>query len=326
MKYGCSVGLALLVGCAADAEDAAGNHAPVVHPTSARLREDSRTTFTLHAEDADGDDLQVWINAEPGGDYDFDAIRMTTENGVALLGATVTLMGYPDFHGEVQLPVFVSDGIERTRALVDITVEPVNDKPTARPDGFATAMDTELVLDAATLLANDDDAADVADDAPLYTGLSLASVGAAPHGTVSLVAGKVSFVPTPGFAGAASFTYQLTDGEATAEATVDVLVGGSNAVPAVVEDATSTPEGVPLVLDVAQLLVNDRDDDGHTLVVIGVANAEHGTVELRGRTITFTPMGENGQTFFGTAGFDYTVTDGASTSTGHVIVEVWPWL
>src|SRR5690606_12638775 len=43
-------------------------------------------------------------------------------------------------------------------------------------------------------------------------------------GTVSLIAGNVVFVPTPGHAGPASFTYTLSDGVNTTTGTVNVTV------------------------------------------------------------------------------------------------------
>jgi hypothetical protein len=262
-----------------------------------------------------------------GGDYELEKVRQTTVDGVNHLEAEFRLWAFPDLYGEGEFDVGVFDGPVRTTATISVTITPDNDKPIARGDAFATAADTELVISGATLLGNDDDAADVLDeDEPVNRGLSIESVGPAMHGTVSFVGGDVHFVPEPGFAGTAPFTYRITDGEDSAEATVRVLVGGNNAAPIVVEDEDGTMEGEPVELDVGRLLANDLDDDGHTLAVVGVGNPEHGTVTLAGRTITFTPMGENGGTFWGTAGFEYTVTDGAATGTGHVIVQVAPWL
>jgi hypothetical protein len=318
----------MLAGCmSADSDGEGSNHAPTVQPASVTLREDSGETFTIYAEDVDGDDLTLTMYGGFGGTYDLEELTQARGNGVNRLEAKVRVRGGPDFYGEGEFKIWVSDAFERTSATVMVTIVPVNDEPTARGDAFATALGTELVISGATLLANDDDAADVLDDdEPPNRGLTIAVVGPATHGTVSFIDGKVRFVPEPSFAGTAPFTYRISDGEDTAEATVRVLVGGNNAVPLVVEDKDGTMEGVPLDIDVGRLLSNALDDDGHTLAVIGVGNPEHGIVELVERTIRFTPMGENGGTFFGTAGFEYSVTDGAATATGHVVVEVAPWL
>lgn len=331
MQLGRVLGIATAAGVLAacfDPQSAAhDNHAPVVQPVSVMASEDLGETFTIRAEDVDGDDLELTMYGASAGLYDLKKVTQTTVNGINQLEADVRLRGWPDYYGEAAFQVGVSDGIERAEATITVTITPVNDEPTARGDAFATSSDTELVISDATLLANDDDAADILDeDAPPNRGLTIASVGPATHGTVSYAGGQVHFTPEPGFAGTAPFTYRITDGEDSAEATVRVLVGGNNAAPLVVEDHQETMEGVPLPIDVGQLLRNDLDDDGHTLAVIAVGNPEHGKIELAGRTITFTPMGENGDTFFGTAGFEYTITDGAATATGHVIVQVAPWL
>ena len=65
---------------------------------------------------------------------------------------------------------------------------------------------------------------------------------------------------------------------------------------------------------------NDTDIDGGPLTVTAVSGPTNGTVVLNGdNTITFTPT----PAFTGTAGFDYTVSDGAGgTALGHVTVTV----
>src|SRR5688572_27478099 len=71
----------------------------------------------------------------------------------------------------------------------------------------------------------------------------------------------------------------------------------------------------------ADLKANDTDVDNTNaqLSVTAVSGATNGTVVLNGDgTVTFTPAAD----FFGTAGFDYTVSDGSLTDTGHVVVTV----
>ena len=88
-------------------------------------------------------------------------------------------------------------------------------------------------------------------------------------------------------------------------------------------DAAATNEGTPLVIDAADLLVNDYDaDTGDELVVIGAGNA----TQRRGRVrrhrpvkITFTPA----DGFAGQATFEYTISDGhGGEATGAVVVTV----
>nr|WP_321266134.1 cadherin-like domain-containing protein [uncultured Sulfurimonas sp.] len=98
---------------------------------------------------------------------------------------------------------------------------------------FATSSDTDLVIDSTELLSND---TDVDGDTLAITGVTNAT-----NGTVSFdpVTGKVTFTPTAGYTGEASFTYTIADehglagidgGDGTASATVTLYVHGSSAV------------------------------------------------------------------------------------------------
>jgi hypothetical protein len=69
------------------------------------------------------------------------------------------------------------------------------------------------------------------------------------------------------------------------------------------------------------VLDNDDDVDGDTLTVSGVGIADHGTTDVTGGVVTYTP--EAGYT--GLDGFDYTVSDGAGGhATASVAVDVSP--
>lgn len=91
----------------------------------------------------------------------------------------------------------------------------------------------------------------------------------------------------------------------------------SRSAPVAVDDAASVASK-PLWVSAATLLANDTSLGCQTLSVTAVSNATNGTVLLAGTAITFTPAAG----FNGTGGFDYTVSDGALTDTGHVTVAV----
>jgi hypothetical protein len=92
--------------------------------------------------------------------------------------------------------------------------------PVANNDsGFTTPENTVLAIPAASLLANDTD--------PNGYTLSILSVSSPVDGTVSYNATTqvVSFTPTTGYLGAASFIYTITNGHGgTASATVSLIV------------------------------------------------------------------------------------------------------
>ena len=81
-------------------------------------------------------------------------------------------------------------------------------------------------------------------------------------------------------------------------------------------------ENTPLIINTADLLANDTDEDGDVLTVISVqgdANT-HGTVVLNADgTITFTPEAN----YIGSSSFAYTISDGnGGTSTARVSLKV----
>ena len=110
--------------------------------------------------------------------------------------------------GDTFQAVFDSITVSATEAQVP---------PGAVDDEAQTGVDTVLEIPVATLLANDTDANP--GDALTVTGVSNPQ-----NGTVSLANGVVTFTPTPGFEGAASFDYTITDGTFTDTATVAVTV------------------------------------------------------------------------------------------------------
>ena len=75
------------------------------------------------------------------------------------------------------------------------------------------------------------------------------------------------------------------------------------------------------VVGVAELLANDGDPDGDTLMVAEVGDAEHGVVELAGDEVRFQPADD----FHGAASYRYTVADGrGATASALVRLTVRP--
>ena len=138
----------------------------------------------------------------------------------AIRGLTYRSVSQSPSQTDRLIDVAVRDaGGESNVARTVVTVTAVNDDPVATADGaFATTEDTNLVLAAAQLLAND---ADADGDA-----LSVAGVANAVGGTVTLGAGGlVTFAPDADYAGPAAFDYTVQDGRggtATATTSIDV--------------------------------------------------------------------------------------------------------
>jgi large repetitive protein len=147
-----------------------------------------------------------------------------------------------------------------------------------------------------------------------------ASVTQPANGTVVITGGTgVTFAPEPGFVGATSFTYTLSDDHGgAATATVEVTVTAVNDPPSAVDDAAATPEDAALSIDV---LANDSDVEGDGLTIVSVTQPEHGSVVITGggTGLSFVPDPD----FFGTISFTYTISDGqGGTTTATVTVIV----
>ena len=122
-------------------------------------------------------------------------------------------------------------------ATATITVNPVNDRPAAANDAFATNEDTALTIDAAGgLLANDADT----DGDPLTPTVTLQPV----HGTVVVNPdGSFSYTPEPNYNGLDGFSYLVSDGTATSDvASATISISPTNDLPVGVNDEFTTAE------------------------------------------------------------------------------------
>lgn len=90
----------------------------------------------------------------------------------------------------------------------------------------------------------------------------------------------------------------------------------TNSNPTAVNDAASTPESVPATIDV---LANDTDSDAgpQGLTITGVSGAIGSATVVDGK-IVYTPT----PGFYGSNTLTYTISDGAGSSTGSVVVTV----
>lgn len=200
-----------------------------------------------------------------------------------------------------------------------------SNRSVANPDSVSTAKNTPINISVATLLANDTDANS---DPLTITGVSNAIGGTAvlnDNGTSTRADDYITFTPTTGFSGNASFNYTLSDG--TDNTTGTVTVGITNTLPVAGADTVTTQQNTPLTIKTADLLANDSDANGDSLTITGVSNATGGTVVLNDNgtpanysddTISFTPSDD----FTGNASFSYTLSDGTATTTGTVTVAV----
>jgi len=261
------------------------------------------------------------------------AVSAPVHGQVSLVNGEVFFAPEANYFGTASFVYTVTDqyGLSRT-ATATLQIAAVNDTPVARPDDAGTTLeDTALHISTAHLLANDTDA----DSNNVQWGgvndvLSVNAVGNPTHGTVALVqmpdgSTEVVFTPDANYHGPASFVYQVRDAAgAVSQAVATFQITGVNDVPVATGETIDTLEDQTLLIAPAALLQNDTDvdlaTDPQVLSVSTVFNAQQGTVSIQSDgTIAFVPDAD----FFGTASFNYTVSDGAGgTATATAVLEI----
>eukprot|EP01022_Parablepharisma_sp_SALTPOND_P033124 TRINITY_DN881_c1_g1_i7.p1 TRINITY_DN881_c1_g1~~TRINITY_DN881_c1_g1_i7.p1 ORF type:complete len:2770 (+),score=474.63 TRINITY_DN881_c1_g1_i7:462-8312(+) len=156
-------------------------------------------------------------------------------HGVVTLNAngTITFVPENNYAGVGSFEYVVRDpGGAESIGAARIDFSRVNVNPVAVDDSFAGFEDTAFVIPPAQLLVNDKDP-----DATSTSLLSVTAVSNPANGTVSLQAdGSIRFTPAQDYYGAASFRYQVSDGEGgNTWATAYLNVQGVNDAP-VIED------------------------------------------------------------------------------------------
>ncbi len=226
------------------------NRPPEPQADSYRVDEDTPLSITMNGVlsndvDPDGDELQAVFDAPSAGTL--------LQSG---LSGTFAWAPPADFSGAAVLTYSVTDGIETVGPVaISITVDPVNDVPVALPDSYDVEGPGphDIAADEG-LLANDGDV----DGDPLTAVLLRAPAEAT---VVVDPDGAFTFTPRIGAEGVHTFDYLVSDGLATAKATVEVTVTG-NALPNDTGDTgTPAPTDTGPVCD--DLFFPDRDGDGY---------------------------------------------------------------
>ncbi|WP_020469749.1 tandem-95 repeat protein [Zavarzinella formosa] len=127
----------------------------------------------------------------------------------------------PNFHGADSFAYKLDNGLQSSPATVSLTVNSVNDPPTAADDHYSLPDIGSLVVPAAAgLLANDRDIDSAA--------LSAILVIPPPSGTLNLNPnGSFTFTPAEDFAGQITFQYKANDGQADSPVRTVTLTRGA---------------------------------------------------------------------------------------------------
>lgn len=204
-----------------------------------------------------------------------------------------------NFHGTDGFTYRAFDGQRYSEVVnVEIEVYAQNDAPVAMDDVYLAEQNTPLPVGAAQgLLANDSDI----DSDPLR--VELIDEPAYGQATVDQN-GAFSYQPLAGFAGSDHFRYAVTDGSARdlADVTINVRAPGNQAPQATGETLTLTEDTEQSI----DLLANDQDANGDSLVVVSIAGPAHGNIALDGGVARYRPARD----YSGPDSFRYQVSDG----------------
>jgi hypothetical protein len=267
----------------------ATNDPPMAYNDSVTTQEDDSVAITLAGGDDDGDVISYHIVEGPS-------------HG-SLKGKTPRLIYTPhkNFNGSDSFTFKTSDKkAESETAEVSITVEPVNDPPTANNSSVITEEDTPVSI---SLTASDPDG----------DSLTYVVLGGPANGNLKGMAGtspKLSYTPKANFYGTDSFTFRVSDNRARSNvATVLITVKPVNDRPNASDDTATTSEDVKV--SSIDVLENDTDIDGDSLKIASVTQGKNGTVDINSdQTLSYTPN----ENFYGADAFTYTVKDGSGGS------------
>ncbi len=271
------------------------NDPPVANPQAVIAEEGTPLDITLTGTDVDGDTLTFVIATGPA-------------NG-GLLGTppNVTYTSNTPYIGPDLFTFTVNDGtVTSLAATVDITVIAPNVPPTAVDDIYSTPEDTQLVVIAPGVLANDNDPESAAMTAELVTTTTNGNLTLNPDGSFT-------YTPNPDFHGSDSFVYRANDGiETSSDATVNLTINPVNDPPLAGDDQYNMTPDTTLIVDaLSGVLADDTDTEGDSLTASLVTDVSSGVLALSSDgSFTYTPtIG-----FSGIDSFTYKANDGSLDS------------
>jgi hypothetical protein len=279
------------------------NDAPVAIDGTTTGAEDTIITGQLQATDIDSANLLFGF--APG---------TVQVGGPLVLNAdgSFVFTAPADFNGTYTINFQVSDGSLTDTGTHVITVTPVNDAPVAAGGAFDVRE--------GDLVGGNLGGFDVDGDA-----LTFSLVGPAPAGVTVLANGQYSIDVAPDFNGTVDFTFQVTDGSLTSQATQSVTYLPANDAPVAANDSFTTAFNTTLVIAGPGVLANDSDIDSADLDALLESGATNGQLVLDDATGAFAYTPNAG--FRGTDSFTYRASDGDLTSnlaTVSITVEAGP--
>ena len=266
---------------------AAENDQPTATPQNVNVDEDDSVNITLTGNDVDGDSLTFTVATQP------------TDGSLSGTPPNLTYAPDGDFNGSDSFTFTVNDGtVDSTSATVSITIDAVNDQPTAAAQSLNTNEDTALNI---TLAGNDIDG----------DGLTFSVLSGPSDGSISGTPPNITYTPNANFNGNDSFTFVANDGTVDSVAvTVSIAVAAEN------DQPTATAQNVNVNEDDSvNITLAGNDVDGDSLTFTVATQPTDGSLSGTPPNLTYAPDGD----FNGSDSFTFTVNDGTVDSTSATV-------
>ncbi|WP_347880299.1 tandem-95 repeat protein [Vibrio alginolyticus] len=282
------------------------NDPPIAGATSYSVNEDEVITISSEQLLANASDVE--------GDVAIDSVSYSGSDGIFTNNGDGTFSFVPNenFNGDVSLDVVVVDEDGATVATnANIDVLPVNDAPVSGDLAYSVDEDGSITLSQEQLLAQADD----------VDGDDLTASNLTVDGNATVVAnddGSFTITPDADFNGDIDLSFDITDGDATIQATADLTVNPVNDLPTVGQPQFVTQEDTSFTFTEEQLLQNAGDIDGDNLTVENVASDSGTLVDNGDGTYTFAPN----ENFDGNVNVTFDVNDGTATVPAEANIDV----
>ncbi|PAY17842.1 hypothetical protein CKO51_19305 [Rhodopirellula sp. SM50] len=261
------------------------NNAPIANPQSIGVDEDGSVAIQLTGSDQDSDPIT------------FQVVDAPLHGN--LTGTAPNLSYTPDanYNGVDSFTFQVNDGTDDSGlATVSLTVNPINDAPTANAQSVSTSEDTQLAI---TLSGNDLDG----------DSLGYILVAGPANGTLVGSGANRTYTPDANFHGGDSFTFKVNDGQVDSPVvTVSIDVTAVNDAPVATADSHPLDQDTTLSVPAPGVLGNDVDVDGDSITAALVTTTGSGSLTL-GSDGSFDYTPDPG--FVGSDSFSYQVDDGS---------------
>ncbi|MEZ8895448.1 tandem-95 repeat protein [Vibrio alginolyticus] len=282
------------------------NDPPIAGATSYSVNEDEVITISSEQLLANASDVE--------GEVAIDSVSYSGSDGIFTDNGDGTFSFAPNanFDGDVSLDVVVVDEDGATASTnANIDVLPINDAPVSGNLAYSVDEDNSITLSQEQLLAQ---AGDVDGDDLTASHLTV-------DGNATVVAnddGSFTITPDADFNGDIDLSFDITDGDATIQATADLTVNPVNDLPTVGQPQFVTQEDTSFTFTEEQLLQNAGDIDGDNLTVENVASDSGTLVDNGDGTYTFAPN----ENFDGNVNVTFDVNDGTATVPAEANIDV----